>query len=307
MAHDIIGDIHGQAGKLKALLKQLGYRERMGAWRHPARTARFVGDLIDRGPGQLETLEIVRRMVDAGSAEAIMGNHEFNGIAYATRDPAQPGHYLRARGQSNHDQHRAFLNEVTLDSALHREWIQWFMTLPLWIETDQLRLVHACWHPPSMAVIADQLGVGNTLTPELLVAASRKDSAAFVAVEAICKGLEIELPAPITFTDKQGIVRQRTRVRWWDDTASTYRTAALIGRDAGQLPETPIPDSAIARYDQAKPVFFGHYWFSGNPGVISAKACCVDYSAALDSEPLVAYRFDGEDALSNDKLVAVRA
>ncbi|MEG0186401.1 MAG: metallophosphoesterase, partial [Stenotrophomonas sp.] len=80
MAHDIIGDIHGQAGKLKALLKHLGYRERMGAWRHPERSARFVGDLIDRGPGQLETLDIVRRMIDAGSAEAILGNHEFNAI-----------------------------------------------------------------------------------------------------------------------------------------------------------------------------------------------------------------------------------
>ncbi|MEG2804406.1 metallophosphoesterase, partial [Stenotrophomonas sp.] len=276
MAHDIIGDIHGQAGKLKALLKHLGYRERMGAWRHPERSARFVGDLIDRGPGQLETLDIVRRMIDAGSAEAILGNHEFNAIAYATPDPEQPERFLRPRGPHNHDQHRAFLTEVTQDSALHREWVQWFMTLPLWMETDQWRLVHACWHPASMAVLADQLGPRNTLTPELVVAASRPGSAAFVAVEALCKGLEIALPAPVTFTDKQGVVRHRTRVRWWDDTAATYRAAALMGREAAQLPDTPIPDSAIARYDQAKPVFFGHYWFNGTPGVISAKACCVD-------------------------------
>lgn len=305
MAHDIIGDIHGQAGKLKALLKHLGYRERMGVWRHPDRTARFVGDLIDRGPGQLETLDIVRRMIDAGSAQAVMGNHEFNGIAFATRDPEHPDQFLRTRGARNREQHQAFLTEVDLDSPLHRHWVEWFMTLPLWIETDQLRLVHACWHPESMAALADQLGPGNMLTPDLLVASCRKDSVAFNAVEAICKGLEIDLPAPVTFTDKQGIVRARTRVRWWDNSASTYRAAALIGRDAGQLPDTPIPDSARTRYDQAKPVFFGHYWFTGSPGVISETACCVDYSAAQDHQPLVAYRFDGEPRLSSDKLVAV--
>lgn len=281
MGDDIMGDIHGQAGKLKALLKQLGYRERMGAWRHPERSARFAGDLIDRGPGQLETLDVVRRMVDAGSTDAIMGNLEFNGIAYATQDPERPGEHLRTRGPGNHARHRAFLDEVVVDSAVHREWVQWFMTLPLWIETDQLRRVHACRHPASMAAIADRLGPGNTLTPELVPAASRKDSVAVVAVEASCKGLEIALPAPVSFTDKQGIARHRTRVRWWD--------------------------SAIARYDQAKPVFFGHCWFSGRPGVISATACCVDYSAALPGEPRVAYRFDGEDALCSDKVVAVRA
>jgi hypothetical protein len=43
---DIIGDIHGQADKLEALLRKLGYREAAGAWRHPERHAIFVGDFI---------------------------------------------------------------------------------------------------------------------------------------------------------------------------------------------------------------------------------------------------------------------
>jgi hypothetical protein len=33
MGYDIIGDIHGYAEPLKALLAKLGYRERGGAWR----------------------------------------------------------------------------------------------------------------------------------------------------------------------------------------------------------------------------------------------------------------------------------
>lgn len=50
MAYDIIGDVHGHASALAALLTRLGYRETRGAWRHPDRQAIFVGDLIDRGP-----------------------------------------------------------------------------------------------------------------------------------------------------------------------------------------------------------------------------------------------------------------
>ena len=87
MNYDIIGDIHGRLDKLDALLRRLGYRERHGAWRHPDRTAVFVGDLIDRGPHQVATVDRVRRMVDAGAALCVMGNHEFNAIAWTTPEP----------------------------------------------------------------------------------------------------------------------------------------------------------------------------------------------------------------------------
>ncbi len=47
---DVIGDVHGEFNKLVELLGHLGYQDRAGAYRHPERTAIFVGDLIDRGP-----------------------------------------------------------------------------------------------------------------------------------------------------------------------------------------------------------------------------------------------------------------
>ena len=46
---------------------------------------------IDRGSQQIKTLEVVRAMVDSGSAQMVMGNHEFNAISFATRDPEHPG------------------------------------------------------------------------------------------------------------------------------------------------------------------------------------------------------------------------
>ena len=46
---DIIGDIHGCRSELETLLGKLGYADGV----HPeGRTAVFVGDLVDRGPGQ---------------------------------------------------------------------------------------------------------------------------------------------------------------------------------------------------------------------------------------------------------------
>jgi hypothetical protein len=69
---DIIGDVHGQFDKLVALLTNLGYRDSGGAWRHSSRSAIFVGDLIDRGPKQLATVDLVRRMVEAGARMAFV-------------------------------------------------------------------------------------------------------------------------------------------------------------------------------------------------------------------------------------------
>ena len=111
--YDIIGDVHGCATKLTNLLDGLGYRQdEAGVYRHPERTAVFVGDLIDRGAEQLLVLQLVKAMVDAGSALITMGNHEFNAIAWATTDPAT-GEPLRAHNDSNRKQHNAFLDQLT--------------------------------------------------------------------------------------------------------------------------------------------------------------------------------------------------
>ncbi|MFM7783332.1 MAG: metallophosphoesterase [Gammaproteobacteria bacterium] len=107
MAYDIIGDIHGHARSLELLLQELGYAPSEGIWSHPTRRAIFLGDFIDRGPQQRGVMRIVRPMVDAGAALAVMGNHEFNAIAYATPRPG--GGHLREHTAKNYQQHRAFL------------------------------------------------------------------------------------------------------------------------------------------------------------------------------------------------------
>jgi protein phosphatase len=84
---DFIGDVHGCCDELEELLTQLGYESRPvenagPGWSnlcyiHPAgRKAVFVGDLVDRGPRIIDSLSLVRNMIDAGSALCVPGNHD---------------------------------------------------------------------------------------------------------------------------------------------------------------------------------------------------------------------------------------
>jgi hypothetical protein len=45
-----------------------------------------------------------------------------------------------------------------------------------------------------------------------------------------------------------------------------------------------------------RPVFFGHYWFTGKPNLLGSDAMCLDYSIAKGGA-LVAYSWNGESEL----------
>ena len=308
MKYDIIGDVHGHAAPLMALLGKLGYSLRRGTWQHPARTAIFVGDLIDRGPEQLDTLNIVRRMVDGGFARAVMGNHEFNAIAWATPDPRNAGRHLRERdgekGAKNRRQHAAFLMEVSEDTKRHKEWIQWFLGLPLWIEEPGFRVVHACWSSEHVEKLAPCLREGAKLKPEALPLCVEKGTDPYNAVEVLLKGLEVDLPHGVSFLDKDKHPRHAMRTKWWDSTLSTYHDA-YIGPEGAKIPKVPLPPEARLP-EPDRPTFIGHYWLEPDAplGPRSGRVACVDYSVA-NHGPLVAYRFDGEGELTKDKFVAV--
>lgn len=73
---DIIGDIHGCLDELKKLFQRLGYIEKNNIFTHPeGRTPIFIGDLTDRGPKSIETMETALNMVEGKKALYIPGNH----------------------------------------------------------------------------------------------------------------------------------------------------------------------------------------------------------------------------------------
>jgi len=307
---DVIGDVHGCADKLTGLLRLLGYHERSGAWRHADRRAIFVGDLIDRGHQQVETLRMVRSMVNAGSAMVLMGNHEFNAISYRTPDPGVPGDFARThrgeRGKKNTKQHAEFLAQVGEDSPLHAECIEWFRTLPLWLELDGIRVVHACWHRTSLDLLSGRAGDATPMSDEFVIEANTRGSETHQAIETVLKGPEIALGKNRIFVDKDSNHRRDARIRWWDSHATTLRAIAEIpsgskapdGIPFPALPETPCSEAHEYRYTDSTPVFFGHYWRTGPPTLAGPKSVCVDYSA-VNGGPLVAYQWDGEDTPVN--------
>jgi hypothetical protein len=81
---DVVGDVHGEHAALMDLLGKLGYDE---VGHHPeGRKLVFVGDLCDRGPNSVQVIQIVRAMIDAGNAFAILGNHELNLLRSDAKD-----------------------------------------------------------------------------------------------------------------------------------------------------------------------------------------------------------------------------
>ena len=251
--------------------------------------------MIDRGPGQLATLKLVRAMVEAGSARVVMGNHEFNAIAWAF------GH--RPRNEKNRKQHEAFLAEVGEGSEEHRKWVKWLLELPLWIEEANFRVVHACWSPIHVNVLRPHLQEGERLTPEAICNGAHKGDLLHAPLETLLKGVEVALPSGAHFRDKGGDVRNEIRTQWWNPRLTTYRDA-YIGPDGVDIPSDRIPDLAILP-EPDRPTFIGHYWLAADAPLRprSRRVACVDYSVA-NQGPLVAYRFDGEQELTADKFVA---
>jgi hypothetical protein len=82
--------------------------------------------------------------------------------------------------------------------------------------------------------------------------------------------------------------------------------AIVPGGDTSVLPDlflAEVLDRPLSPVE-GSPIFVGHYWFSGQVRVESSKVAVLDWSAAHRG-PLVAYRWDGEEHLSDEKFVVM--
>lgn len=301
--YDIIGDVHGHAERLESLLEKLGYQNTDGVWRHPHRKLISVGDLVDRGPYQRRSVDIIRAMHEAGEAFVIMGNHEFNAVAWATMDA--DGQPLRPHTKKNRAQHQAFLQEAEQAPEWYASSIEWFRRLPLYLDLPDLRVVHACWHEQSLAVLNRYLDSRGALLESAWKSATTPSHELFDAIETLCKGWETSLPDGTYFHDKDGHERRAIRTQWWRTDSQRYRDLAISVGDPSSLPNANIDSSALPGYDNQKPLFVGHYWMRGEPCLQSSHIACVDWTVTGQHGKLVAYRFHGEAELDANHFVWV--
>ncbi|MGE5339869.1 MAG: metallophosphoesterase [Candidatus Omnitrophota bacterium] len=323
--YDIIGDVHGHATPLVRLLEKMGYRQTSTpnpCFFHPNRKAIFVGDLIDRGNENLRTLTIVKTMVDHGHAHMVLGNHEYNALCYHTQDTT--GNYLRPHIPKNNNQHKRVLDEIAdCSSQQDGNWdtyLEWFRTLPLSLELDGIRVIHACWDSNALRALDNRQGIrdGNgRLSDTFLIESSQKGSPTHEAIEILLKGKEIDFPTghPGVY-DRDGNCRKTLRLKWWMSAherqhIQTYDQAVRADACAlDQIAGIHIPEELLQQIRMTNgtphdtPVFFGHYWLSGEMKPLNEKAACLDYSAGLGG-PLVAYRWDGEETLDASRFVSI--
>lgn len=303
MNYDIIGDIHGHVEPLQQLLHKLGYELKNGYYQHPeGRKVIFVGDFIDRGPHIRETLQLVKAMTDNGTAEAIMGNHEYNAICFHFKHP-DTGEYLRTHSEKNIEQHEKTIAEFASHETEWKEWIEWFLKLPLFIEKEKLRVVHACWDEKQIAQIKT-FAPGNILPLKVIYDAQERGTEKYETIERTLKGKEIILPDGLFFLDKYGQKRRETRTKWWLNAEGAEYNNYFIEKkpelEGKKIKEGEIPDNNYYSKNEV-PVFFGHYWMDGEPVLQTDNVVCLDYSIAKEGK-LVAYQHDGEKSLRKEKL-----
>jgi len=299
-AIDVVGDVHGERRALEQLLKRLGYDDR---GRHPERRRLvFVGDLVDRGPDSPGVLRTVKRLVDAGNAQCIAGNHELN----ALRDEAhrhRPGEgWWYGRRDADYDSEPVSLDEKA------RDFMPFLRALPAALERDDLRVVHACWHDPAIdrmrahgSVIEAFDREHTTLAPTLDALRTRARAAfaregvtqaairspepklPFIpeladhdtanqvgnAVKVVTSGME--QPAPDSFY-ASGKWRMVERVKWWEDYADKPVVVGHYWRryDALQIP--PEEKSAADVFGPHPP----NAWL-GRAG----RVMCIDFSVGM--------------------------
>lgn len=305
--YDIIGDIHGCAHTLERLLDQMGYRKVAGVYQHPRRQAIFIGDIIDRGPRIREALHLVRDMVEHGSARIVMGNHEYNALGYCTRARPGSGKTFLREHNARHDR----LIRETLDQfePYPHEWnefLEWFYTIPLFIEDDDFRVVHACWDQDLIDKFRE-IRPNGCIDDDFMHASAAIESFAGQVMDTLLRGTDLRLPEGMSITGRDGYVREFFRTKFWADNPRTYADVVFqpdpLPPEVARMELSEEERAQLIIYpSDAPPVFVGHYWMEGRPAPRKHNVACIDYSAVKYGK-LVAYRMDGEKELSPDKFV----
>ncbi len=152
-AEFVIGDIHGQYNKLRALLQGGGLIDNRLHWTGGAAHLWFMGDFFDRGPDGIGSLELVMRLqtqaeASGGRVQALLGNHDM--LLLATYHFGQNRAGLMEAFEAGRD-----LTPETID-FFTANWLQNGGRLP---DLNRLTRKHVVWlsNLPAMARSGDTL------------------------------------------------------------------------------------------------------------------------------------------------------
>jgi hypothetical protein len=221
---DIVGDVHGEIAALTSLMHHLGYDN---DGRHPDhRRLVFVGDLTDRGPDSPAVVDLVNSLVAAGRAQCVLGNHDLNILL----------------DQEKHDNHWFFGEKWSLDASdeptpavfadenVRQTVTTFFKSLPVALERDDLRVVHACWDDEMVDLVrnaTDVVALHDQYADEFRARhgtdklgkqdPERLEKQNGNPVKVLTSGKERHTDKPHVASGK---LRYEERVHWWEQSAS---------------------------------------------------------------------------------------
>ena len=138
-----IGDIHGCAGELEALVAGLAPE--------PGDTLLFVGDYIDRGPDSRGVIDLVMELATRSGLTTVClrGNHEDMCLAYLGRGGRYAEAWMVNGGAATMRSYGLDARTAGSEAALSfpLKHLQFLERLPLWHRTDGFLVVHAGIRP----------------------------------------------------------------------------------------------------------------------------------------------------------------
>ena len=305
--YDIIGDVHGHAQLLKRLLLKLGYQKTPQGYTNPGRQAIFTGDFLNRGPQIRKTVRLIRTMVENGNALAVLGNHELNFLINTFK--GKGGSFNIKPPAKNFIAGIKTLREF---AEHEEEWIshlQWMRTLPFFIERDGIRVIHACWADPAVEYLRDNPGTGKIKKRVFRYIYKNPHSDMAKNIALVTRGPQFRMPGDLRIINNKGISPRSFRVRWWEDPkGKTFEDISFESKY--RLPEYTVPKEIVTEFypyaEEDPPLFFGHYCRFRGPHIINKNLCCVD-SCVAGSKSLTAYRWDGENMLTENNIIKIGA
>ena len=130
----VVSDIHGFAADLREGLRSADLIDDEGAWTGGDATLWVLGDLLDRGPDGIGTIDLVRSLQQQAPEQVhvLMGNHEALALGFKLFPDSRFGQVWMPNGGRFSDQ-----------EALTDEHLAWLRTLPVIGRAGPYLLMHS--------------------------------------------------------------------------------------------------------------------------------------------------------------------
>jgi hypothetical protein len=236
-------------------------------------------------------------------AESILGDREFKAVCYARQNIPED---MRPDTFKNATEHAGFLEEYPYGTPAYNGVIDWFETLPVYIQKPGFKVIHACWHENALNVCMPHIRKKDGVLKESAYQAyDTENSAAFTdALDILLNGPRYNLPKGGTYIGSNGMPGKEAGILWWKDNALRPHKRIEKGERVSRF-LSPDDKKTVVRlknefnYTLKDIVFVGHFNVSNPRNILSPKVACLSFKGSM-----MAYRWNhGDKRLDPARLV----